>query len=157
MTIIDFTADSDGLTVKIQHTAEPTDVTFTLADGTTTANVASPSISADPYWTFVYATDASDGVYSVDVEPTASLGTAVIANITSAVHGLLRKTLNEDYDIRLMQEIEAVKQYIVLQEEVLARNIYAEVLKQIASCVTESIEDLQYVGVHIINNNFTIV
>lgn len=155
MTIKEFTADEDGLTIVINNTIEPIEVDFYLSDNTK-VTVASPSVTDAPYYTFVYATDASNGVYTAVVNPL--LGdeeTAAIVNMTNAIHFMLGKVLREEYDSRLMQELEAVKYYTLLQEESLLRSTYDEITIRIAECESNT-ESLKRTGIHILDNRFII-
>ena len=156
MTFIEFTATSTELKVIVDNATQPTLVRFELAD-MTTSDVSVPSDITGTEYTYVLATDASDGIYSCTVNPD-EVGEiqAFIANLLKGMNCLLQKTLKEEWDCRLVQELEAVKQYTFLQKESYARNVYDEVGKRCTSCESSYVEGLSGISIWIINNDFIV-
>ena len=156
MTFIEFTATATQLEVTIDDTSQPTGVTFKLHD-LTEATVTTPSSTSGTEYTYIYATDASDGIYTCTVnDGEADEIVAFISNMLQGINCLLQKTLREEYDCRLIQELEAVKQYTFLQKEDLARNVYTEVERRCTTCEASYVEGLSGISIWIIDNDFIV-
>lgn len=156
MTFVEFTATSTELKVIIDHTSQPTLVRFELHD-MTTEDISVPSDIIGTEYTYIYPMDASDGIYACTVNPgEGDEISAFITNMLQGINCLLQKTLREEYDCRLIQELEAVKQYTFLQKEDLTRNVYAEVEKRCTTCETSYVEGLSGISIWIIDNDFIV-
>lgn len=156
MTFIEFTATASELKVIVDNASQPTLVRFELHD-MTTQDVSVPTDITGTEYTYIIAMDASDGIYACTVNPEeGDTITAFITNMLQGINCLLQKTLREEYDCRLIQELEAVKQYTFLQKEDLARNVYAEVEKRCTTCEASYVEGLSGISVWIINNDFIV-
>jgi len=157
MTFIEFTATSTTLKVIIDNASQPTLVRFLLSDGVTTVDKATPTDITGTLYTYESAGDYSDGIYSCTVNPgEGDETTAFISNILNGLNCLLKKVLKKDYDCRLAQELEAVKQYTFLQEESFARAVYIEVGLRCAECETTYVDGLSGISIWIINNDFIV-
>lgn len=157
MKFITFTATETKLQVVIENAVQPIGVTFLLSDGTTEATVTVPTDITGLNHTYEYATDASNGIYSCTVNAGESDElTAFIGNLLLGMNCLLQKTLNEEYDCRLVQELTATQQFIVLQEEAYARGTYDEIETRCAQCSSTYVDGLSGISIWIVNNDFIV-
>lgn len=156
MTVIDFSATATELKIVVDNASQPTLVRFELHDQST-EDIATPSAINGTEYTYTYPGDFSNGIYAARVNPgEGDEITAFISNLLLGMNCLLQKTLREEYDCRLIQELEAVKQYTFLQQEDLARAVYAEVEKRCTSCQTSYVEGLSGISIWIVNNDFIV-
>lgn len=151
-----FTATTTGLTVVIDNVIQPVQVEFKLHDETIVV-VTDPSDISGTEYTYVYAGDYSNGIYSCTANPdeTDEL-TIFITNMLLGMNCLLQKTLKKEYDCRLLQELEAVKQWTFSQEEALARETYQEVEAKCVECSYTYQEGLAGISIWIIDNDFIV-
>lgn len=157
MKFITFTATSAKIQVVVENTIQPTKVTFLLADGVTTVDVATPTDITGLNHTYELAGDYSNGIYTCTVNPGESDElVSFIGNLLKGMNCLLQKTLNEEYDCRLLQEMEATQQFIFLQEEYYARGTYDEVERKCTQCSSTYVEGLAGISIWIVNNDFIV-
>lgn len=156
MRFIEFTATATEIKVIVEHTSQPTLIRLELHD-LTIVDISIPSDITGSNYTYQYAGDYSDGIYACTVNPgEGDEITAFISNLLQGMNCLLQKTLKEEYDCRLVQELEAVKQYTFLQQEDLARNVYTEVEKRCTTCEVSYVEGLSGISIWIIDNDFIV-
>ena len=156
MQFISFSATSSGLTVVVDNATQPTKIEFKLDDESTVVITDPDSISGTEH-TYSYAGDFSDGIYSCTANPDESDElTIFIANLLKGMNCTLQKTLKKDYDCRLLQELEAIKQWTFSQDEALARETYQEVQVKCAECTTSYHEGLAGISIWIVNNDFIV-
>ena len=156
MQFIAFSATSSGLTVVIDNATQPTQVNFKLSDETTVI-VTTPDDITGTEHTYTYAGDFSDGIYTATANPGESDELSIfITNTLVGMNCLLQKTLKKDYDCRLVQELEAVKQWTFSQDEALAREVYQEILERCAECSSSYHEGLAGISIWIVNNDFIV-
>lgn len=156
MRFIEFTATSTGLKVIVENATQPTLVRFEL-DDQSTADVSTPTDITGDQHTYEYAGDYSDGVYACTVNPGESDEiTAFITNMLLGMNCMLQKTLRQEYDCALLQELKATEQYTFLQQEDLARGTYDEVRTRCTQCEASYVEGLSGISIWIINNDFVV-
>lgn len=156
MQFISFSATSSGLTVVIDNATQPTQVEFKL-DDESTVTVSTPDSVSGTEHTYSTAGDYSDGIYTATANPGESDElTIFISNLLKGMNCLLQNTLKKKYDCRLVQELEAVKQWTFSQDEALARETYQEIQKRCVECSTSYHEGLAGISIWIVNNDFVV-
>jgi hypothetical protein len=151
MTITTFTISGGIMTLVLEDPSSPSTVLFTLPDNTTIARTTPDSTSGTEY-TYLESVTQSEGIFSALVD--AGLGTevfGVIADLQTGVSCLLFKTLCEDLDCLLMQELYAIELYVYADDAIRSKTIYSRVVDKCQTCGTGATPEVVNSQIFIIN------
>lgn len=155
--ITNFKADSTGIYASITDTSEPTSCTVLINDGT---SVVLNFIDESPSGVFNYSLAGNylDGIYTLNVVDSGSLTlSSFIANTVVGNECLLKKVINEEFDCSLFQQLKAVIDLTLKQEdEEIVREVYSSVLAKCTACVDIQESQLSGISVWIINDDFIV-
>ena len=154
MTITTFEVDGSTLRLIVDDPNPPATVLFTIADGTTIARTTPDDTNGTLYtYEEALAEGENDGIFSALVDDTLITEVfGVIAVMTNGVSCLLVKTLCEELDCLLMQELYAVEVYVFDDKDVEARAVYANVTKKCVTCATGALPEVTNSSIFIINS-----
>jgi hypothetical protein len=151
MTITTFEIDGSTLRLVVNDLNPPATVQFTMADGSI-VNRTTPDQTVGQDYTYEETITITDGIFSALVDDglvTEVFG--VIADITTGVSCLLHKTLCNELDCLLMQELYAIEVYVFDDKDVEPRDIYARVVKKCMTCATGAGPEVTNSQIFIIN------
>ena len=143
LTIKTFTANANGvdsIELYVVSDTPPTAASIIFTDGSV-LDILADFIPAGPpneFQASVFPTTEqpsfADGIFTLDIDNGVEQFVVSIGNLLAASQYLLAKTLAEDWDCVLLQNLEGVRQLIIANEGDLARSIYLDLQKQAATC-----------------------
>tara|TARA_R110000744_G_scaffold312424_5_gene419783 strand:+ start:17927 stop:18403 length:477 start_codon:yes stop_codon:yes gene_type:complete len=149
MTIETFTIKEGILDLVIDHSSIPTEVSITQMDATVV--ILGAPITVGTTHTYAGSIVGTGIVYTTITYDLGSTLISVIADLSAPYSCLLFKTLYEELDELLLQELKAIEMYTIANDSVRAIIVYNRASTRCIACGTGGVPEQEFLALSILN------